>query len=83
MLANPPPRLLTARETSELLRVHLVTLYSWVREGRIPSLRLGRKRLFDPEAVRRWLETHRDPEREPVRPLGQVGTRRRPRGGTP
>ncbi len=83
MHANTPSRLLTARETAELLRIHLVTLYSWVAEGRIPSVRLGRKRLFDPEAVRRWLETHSDPERDSVRPLGQVGTRRRARGGTP
>ncbi len=41
-------RLLTVRETAALLRIHPTTLYEWVSAARIPSIKLGRKRLFDP-----------------------------------
>ena len=82
MLANPPPRLLTARDVAGLLRIHLVTVYSMAAEGRIPSVRIGRRRLFDPREISRLLETHAEPVREPLRPLGQAGSRRRARGGT-
>ena len=54
-------RLLTAAETAHLLRIHLVTLYSWVREGRIPSIKLGRKRLFDKRELQAWLEKKIEP----------------------
>ena len=55
--------LLTAAETAQLLRIHLVTLYSWVREGRIPSIKLGRKRLFDKRELQAWLEARVEPRR--------------------
>ena len=55
--------LLTAAETAQLLRIHLVTLYSWVREGRIPSIKLGRKRLFSRREIQAWLEKRVEPRR--------------------
>jgi len=76
-------RLLTAREAADLLRIHLVTLYSWVSEGKIPSIKLGRKRLFDPAELKRWLETQTVRERGPGPSLGDRRRRQnqaRPRG---
>ena len=53
--------LLTAAETAQLLRIHVVTLYSWVREGRIPSIKLGRKRLFAKRELQAWLQEQVEP----------------------
>ena len=55
-------RLLTAKEVAQLLAVP----ESWVREatraGRIPHLRLGRYRRYQPAAIEAWLaENRRDP----------------------
>lgn len=65
-------RLLTASEAAQILRIHLVTLYSWVSEGRLPSIKMGRKRLFDARTLRKWISQQSDPvsselERRPGR----------------
>jgi predicted DNA-binding transcriptional regulator AlpA len=53
---NPPstqttqeiPTYLTAVEVEQLLRASRASIFTWVREGRIPPpLRIGRKRLWD------------------------------------
>jgi len=56
-------RLLTAKEAAEFLRVHPVTLYSWVSQGRIPSIKMGRKRLFDRGELEKWLKNKAEPEK--------------------
>lgn len=49
-------RLLTAREVAALLGIHLVTLYRWTAEGRIPSIKLGNGSLrFLPEHIELFL----------------------------
>jgi excisionase family DNA binding protein len=52
-------RLLTAKEVADLLAVP----ESWVREatrdGRIPHLRLGRYRRYQPAAIDAWLAENR------------------------
>ena len=65
MKEGPPriDRLLTVSEAAQLLRVHPVTLYEWVSAGRVPSIKLGRKRLFDPRELQRWLAQQAEPER--------------------
>jgi len=56
-----PDDLLTAGEAARFLRIHLVTLYSWASEGRVPSIKLGRKRLFSRKELHRWLEKNTRP----------------------
>lgn len=70
-------RLLTASEAAELLRIHLVTLYSWVSEGRIPSVKLGRKRLFDSRELERWIEQHTVLEQQPMPTIEELLAGRR------
>ncbi|MGN6196895.1 MAG: helix-turn-helix domain-containing protein [Ginsengibacter sp.] len=41
------PTLLKVKEVCELLGVSKPTIYEWMREGKIPSLKLGAHRLFD------------------------------------
>jgi excisionase family DNA binding protein len=35
--------LITLREASERLGIHISTIRAWAREGRIPTLRVGRR----------------------------------------
>jgi len=59
---DEPDVLLTANEASRFLRIHLVTLYSWASDGRIPSIKLGRRRLFSRREIDHWLERNAHPE---------------------
>jgi len=49
------PRLLTAQEVAELLRVPRSTIYELARARRIPFMKIGRRTLFVPEALRDWI----------------------------
>lgn len=53
--AYTTPRLLTAAEVSELLRVPRSTVYELTRTRRIPFLKVGRRTLFDPQLLREWI----------------------------
>lgn len=48
--------LLTVEEAAKSLRVNRLTLYRRVTANTIPHLRVGRKILFDPAALRAWME---------------------------
>ena len=47
--------LLSSRELCSILGVHTETLYAWVQEAKIPSIRIGRNHKFDPAAIAEWL----------------------------
>jgi excisionase family DNA binding protein len=54
-------RLLTAKEVAELLAVPESWVREATREGRIPHVKLGRYRRYQPAAIEAWLaEQHRD-----------------------
>ena len=38
---------LTLKEASEFLKIGVATLNRWMREGKIPSYKIGGRRLFD------------------------------------
>lgn len=48
-------RLLTAKETAEILRVTLPRVYELAREGLIPSVHMGRQVRFDETKLREWI----------------------------
>jgi len=50
---------LTLEELSASLRISKSTLYKLVREGKIPSQKIGRNWRFRKEAIDRWLEETR------------------------
>jgi len=52
---------LTIEELSAYLKIPKSTLYKLVREGKVPSQKIGRHWRFRKEAIDRWLEeTHGD-----------------------
>jgi DNA binding domain, excisionase family len=50
---------LTIEELAAYLKISKSTLYKLVREGRIPSQKIGRHWRFRKEAIDRWLEARR------------------------
>jgi excisionase family DNA binding protein len=47
--------ILTVKELCELLRIHPSTLYKLLRQGKIPSFRVGNEWRFRKDAITRWL----------------------------
>lgn len=55
------PRLLTAEDVIELLGGGLKaeTLHEWARDGKIGSVKIGRRRMFTDEDVATYIEINR------------------------
>jgi excisionase family DNA binding protein len=47
--------LLSAAQAAPLLSIHSVTLLRWAREGKVPSIRLGRRVAFRTSQLEKWL----------------------------
>jgi len=46
---------LTVREVCELLRIHPTTVYKLVKQGKIPSFRIGSYWRFRTDLIERWM----------------------------
>lgn len=53
--------LLDSAEAARALNVSEVALRKWSREGRVPVTRIGRRVLFDPEALRAFIREQTTP----------------------
>ena len=53
-----------SHELSEHLAVPKATIYSWVRRGDIPFVKLGGVVRFDPEEINDWLRERKHPVRK-------------------
>jgi excisionase family DNA binding protein len=49
--------LLTVQDISKQLQVKSSTLYAWVAQGKIPSLKINGLIRFDPHAIDRWVKS--------------------------
>jgi len=49
-------KLLTVHDVASKLQVCEETIRRWVREDRLPSIRVGRLIRFDPKAIEEWIE---------------------------
>jgi excisionase family DNA binding protein len=52
-------QVLNASEVSEMLKIHTTTLYRMVREGKIPSFRVGTEWRFRLDEIERWMNEQR------------------------
>ena len=62
-MADNLGEVLTIEELASYLKIPKSTLYKLVREGKIPSQKIGRHWRFRKEAIDRWLD-----ERQPEEP---------------
>ena len=65
LMNDTPGDVLTIEELSAYLKISTSTLYKVVREGRVPSQKVGRHWRFRKEAIDRWLEETRTKDAEP------------------
>ncbi len=49
---------LSLAEVSELLELSEGTVLNWVSENRIPSIKLGRRRIFNLDSINQWLKSN-------------------------
>ncbi|BBX38064.1 DNA-binding protein [Mycolicibacterium mageritense DSM 44476 = CIP 104973] len=54
--AEPPRTLLTVSETAEMLRCGQTTVYQLLKDGRLASVKIGRRRLVRADAVERFID---------------------------
>ena len=60
-----PSYVLTIEELSAYLKIPRSTLYKLVRQGKVPSQKIGRHWRFRKEAIDRWLDETRAEEPKP------------------
>jgi excisionase family DNA binding protein len=77
------PQLLSVKELAARLGLAEYTVYEWVSEKRIPYTKVGRRTMFDPAEIARWLEQHTVREQHPSPLLDHAGRRRPRQAGTP
>jgi excisionase family DNA binding protein len=48
-------QIMTTKEMAEYLRLHQITICKLSKEGKIPSIRIGRVWRFDKEVIDEWI----------------------------
>ena len=51
--------LLTPEQVSEILQINTLTVYSYIKKGKLGAIRLGRSYRIDPEDLDRLIESNR------------------------
>lgn len=51
--------LLTPEQVSEILQIHVLTVYHYIRQGKLDAVRLGRSYRIVPQDLDRLIETNR------------------------
>ena len=64
--------ILTVKEISNLLRLHPATVYKLVKQGKIPSFRIGSEWRFRKDVIMRWM-AQRSMEAQQVRKVIDTG----------
>ncbi|MEE8318685.1 MAG: helix-turn-helix domain-containing protein [Dehalococcoidales bacterium] len=56
---NDNHNLLTPEQVAEILQVHVLTIYGYIRKGKLDAVRLGRNYRIIPEELTRFIESNR------------------------
>lgn len=59
MNIQPMPNLLTPEQVADVLQIHVLTVYNYIRQGKLSAIRLGRSYRISPEDLARMIETNR------------------------
>jgi excisionase family DNA binding protein len=59
MIMNANSSLLTPEQVAEILQIHILTVYSYIRKGKLSAIRLGRSYRIVPEDLERLIESNR------------------------
>lgn len=69
--------MMTVKDVARYLRVHHITVYRMVHDGRLPAVRVGRVWRFHRHQIDRWLVANGTGHQAPERRAGPPKTRRR------
>ena len=50
--------LMTTKQVADYLQLHIITVYQWSREGKLPTLRLGKTIRFRKSEIDAWIDSH-------------------------
>lgn len=51
--------LLTPEQVAEILQIHVLTVYNYIRQGKLSAVRFGRCYRIIPEDLEHWIEMNR------------------------
>ena len=51
--------LLTSEQVAEALQIHVLTVYGYIKQGKLPAIRFGRKYRILPEDLHQFIEANR------------------------
>jgi excisionase family DNA binding protein len=57
--AESNSNLLTPEQVAGILQVHILTIYGYIREGKIDAIRLGRSYRITPQDLEQFIESNR------------------------
>jgi excisionase family DNA binding protein len=52
-------KILSIKQASQFLKLHISTINRLIETGEIPSYKLGKRRLFDRDELFRWFKKHK------------------------
>jgi excisionase family DNA binding protein len=58
-MTMPEEKYLNIKETSKFLKISMSTLNRLIKQDRIPSYKIGDRRLFDKDELIEWMKTQR------------------------
>jgi len=56
---NSTNKLLTPEQVAEILQVHVLTVYSYIRRGKFDAIRLGRSYRIDPDDLEIFVQSNK------------------------
>jgi len=71
---------LNIKEVSQLLKMNISTINNFIKEGKIPSYKVGKRRLFKKEELIRWVESQRDESYKGIKIKKRKEVKRKGRG---
>ncbi len=71
---------LNIKEVSQLLKMNISTINNFIKEGRIPSYKVGKRRLFKKEELIEWVESQRDKSYKGIKIKKRKEVKRKGRG---
>lgn len=57
--------LLTPEQVAEILQVHVLTIYGYIRRGKLDAVRLGRSYRITPKDLTHFIESNRTKNNKP------------------
>jgi len=58
--------LMTIKEVADFLRISTISAYSWVRDGKLPAIRIGKEWRVRSRDLDEWLEVRRSISKHPA-----------------